>query len=108
MSNESAPHTLRLPPSLSIRNAHAVREQLLSGLSDNNSVIIDIPEGADADLSFIQVVEASRRHAQTYGKSIALKNPAGGRVLETLRRGGFLSDMDAAACQFWFHRKEIQ
>jgi hypothetical protein len=59
-------------------------------------------------LSFIQLIEASRVYARTEGKYITLTKPVPQGVLETLRRGGFLTDMDEASRLFWLHGKEIQ
>jgi hypothetical protein len=108
MPIETSPETLTLPPSLSIRGIGDVHDMLLSRLFESRNVVVDIPGDAETDLSFVQLMESSRLYAQTHGKTVALKNPATGRLLETLRRGGFLTDMDGASRLFWLHGKEIQ
>ncbi|MBB3945351.1 hypothetical protein GGQ73_001284 [Rhizobium skierniewicense] len=102
------PEILTLPSSLSIRGITAAHESLLDALKTNKAVTIDIPADAHADLSFIQLIEASRVYARTEGKYVTLMKPASQSVLDTLRRGGFLNDMDEASRLFWLHGKEIQ
>jgi hypothetical protein len=108
MSPETNTETLTLPPLLSIRGIGDLHEQLLERLSKTGSLVVDIPDEAEADLSFIQLMEASCLYARGKGKTILLKKPAGVGIRETLRRGGFLANMDAASREFWLHGKEIQ
>ncbi|GAK69543.1 hypothetical protein RRU01S_07_00680 [Agrobacterium rubi TR3 = NBRC 13261] len=102
------PETLTLPSSLSIRGAATIHESLLDALKANKAVTVEIPADANADLSFIQLIEASRLYARAEGKYITLTKPASQGVLDTLRRGGFLTDMDEASRLFWLHGKEMQ
>lgn len=98
--------SLALPPTLSIRQSSAVCESLREAFAGSGDIVIDIPESADADLSFIQLMEASRRYAEILGRGFHLSRPAQGSVLSTLSRGGFLTDMTPQDSQFWLHRKE--
>lgn len=102
------PELLSLPSLLSVRNASAVHESLLEALQMYNAITLDIPEDAQADLSFIQLIEASRLYARNEGKYITLTKPASPDLVDTLRRGGFLTNMDEASRLFWLHGKEIQ
>lgn len=102
------PETLNLPPSLSIRGIVPVHESLLEALQMHKAVTIDIPAEAQTDLSFIQLIESSRLYARANGKYITLTKPASASVVDTLRRGGFLTNMDEASRLFWLHGKEIQ
>ncbi|MDP9809932.1 hypothetical protein J2W42_002791 [Rhizobium tibeticum] len=49
-----------------------------------------LAEHAEADLSFIQLIESTRRQAKAQRKSITLSLPAKGNVLKVLERAGFL------------------
>ncbi|NTJ44417.1 STAS domain-containing protein [Agrobacterium larrymoorei] len=102
------PEILALPSSLSIRGIGAVHEKLLSAFQMNDAIVLDIPEDVTVDLSFIQLVEASRGYARKHGKFITLKKPATPGVVDTLQRGGFLTKMDEASRLFWLHGKDIQ
>lgn len=102
------PEILDLPHSLSIRGIATVHESLLDALQMHKAVTIDIPSDAHTDLSFIQLIEASRVYARANGKYITLTKPASPGVVDTLRRGGFLTNMDEASRLFWLHGKEIQ
>lgn len=108
MATSTTPETLSLPASLSIRGMNAIHENLLTALSKNDVVALEIAENADADLSFIQVIEAARIYAQSQGKSLSLAKPANENVINTLRRGGFLTNMEEASRVFWLHGKDIQ
>ncbi|OLP58465.1 hypothetical protein BJF93_16460 [Xaviernesmea oryzae] len=105
-SDGAEAHRLVLPSSLSIRQAGATRELILAALQESGVVLLDVPDDAEADLSFIQIVEAARRQVVSHGGSVALAHPASGSVLTTLERGGFLHEMTAEDQLFWFHRKE--
>ncbi|UHS59224.1 STAS domain-containing protein [Agrobacterium vaccinii] len=102
------PEILNLPPSLSIRGISAIHETLFEALQMNKAVTVEIPADAHADLSFIQLIEASRLYARAEGKYITLTKPASPAIVDTLRRGGFLTDMDEASRLFWLHGKVIQ
>ena len=99
--------TLALPAALSIRQANATLDTLRAAFDTPGAIVIDIPEDAEADLSFIQLIEASRRHADNLGRRLTLNRPAAGSVLSTLQRAGFLTDMTPQDADFWLHRKEV-
>lgn len=101
------PETVTLPSSLSIRGINPIHESLLSAFQTSSAIVLDIPEDATVDLSFIQLVESSRLYAREQGKFITLKKPATQGVVETLERAGFLENMDEASRLFWLHGKDI-
>lgn len=107
MSTNATTETLVLPSMLSIRHIAGVHELLLSHLDEESTLVLDIAEDADTDLSFIQLIEASRLYAKNHGKTVSLKHPASENLLKTLRRSGFLSRMDKDSRQFWLHGKDI-
>jgi hypothetical protein len=97
---------VRLPTVLTIRQSGSVCERLRAAFETAGDIVIDIPDDAEADLSFIQLIEASRRYAEILGRGFSLCRPARGSVHATLVRGGFLTDMMPRDSQFWLHRKE--
>lgn len=107
MSSNAAAETLVLPSTLSIRHISGAHELLLRQLEKEDALLLDISDDADIDLSFIQLVEASRLYAKNHGKTVSLTHPAGGNLLQTLRRSGFLSRMDKDSQQFWLHGKDL-
>lgn len=107
MSGETTSNTLKMPQALSIRSIASAHTLLLEGLENTDTLVIEVPKDADADLSFVQLMEASRKFAAQNSKTITLKEPADGQVLQTLRRGGFLSRMDDASRRFWLHGKDV-
>jgi anti-anti-sigma regulatory factor len=64
---------------------------------------LDIDCGAvdEADLSFIQLLLATRESARCAGRRIRLTAPAGGVLHETLRRGGFLGANGTDPAFWW-------
>ena len=101
------PETVTLPSSLSIRGITTIHETLLSAFQESSAVVLDIPEDASVDLSFVQLIESSRLYAREQSKFITLKKPAGKSVVDTLGRAGFLENMDEASRLFWLHGKDI-
>ncbi|SOC36179.1 hypothetical protein SAMN05892877_102378 [Rhizobium subbaraonis] len=102
------PHGTVLPPSLSIRNATTVRDLLQAAFESTDPVMLSVPDDADIDLSFLQLVEAARRHAELNGRAFGLQKPAMGNLLSTLERAGFITAMTPRDREFWLHRKEQQ
>ncbi len=107
MSGDPMNSPLMMPKALSIRSIAAAHSLLLQGLENTDTLIIEVPADADADLSFVQLIEACRKSAAQNNKTITLKDPADGQVLQTLRRGGFLSRMDDTSRRFWLHGKDL-
>jgi hypothetical protein len=83
--------TLRLNAPLTIRRADEIADELLTAIEGNEALALDLPEEGPSDVSFVQIVEAARVHAKAQGKSIALKSPASGPLLQVLQDAGFLS-----------------
>jgi STAS domain len=100
--------TVALPAALTIRTVQSTKDVLMAGLSSATSIVLDIPDDADCDLSFVQLVESARMFAQTHDKVITLRSPANKGLLSTLERGGFLTAMDPSDRFFWFHERQMQ
>lgn len=107
-SQAAASETLALPEALTIRSVQSTKDLLLEKLSSDNSLVLDIPQEAECDLSFVQMIESARMFAQTHGKVVTLLNPADGGLLSILERGGFLTAMDSSDRLFWFHERQMQ
>ncbi|MDM9620222.1 STAS domain-containing protein [Rhizobium sp. S96] len=97
--------SISLPDVLSIRNVSDLKQRITESFSSNNSVILDIPENAEADLSFIQLVESARRQAKAANKTLALGVPAKGHVLKVLERAGFIEAFNGDDTKFWLHKE---
>lgn len=101
-----SPEVVELDPVLTIRHAAALKEMLLAALDRTDAVELAIDENAEADLSFVQLIESARLQASLRSKSLRLASPAGGQVLKTLRRAGLTTDMSSQSRAFWLHEKE--
>lgn len=95
-----------LPGPLTIRQVAAVHDAIRSAFDTQGTVLLSIADSAEVDLSVLQLVHAARLHAAAEGRTIALDRPAGGNLLSTLERAGFLSEADPRDREFWLHRKE--
>ena len=97
--------SISLPNSLVIRSVSDLHKLIVEKLLGQNSVVLEIPEEADADLSFVQLIEAARKQVKASGKSLALAAPANGSVLKVLERGGFIEAFSAEDARFWLHQE---
>lgn len=100
------PEVLELDRALTIRQAAALKEKMLAAFAAADAVELAIEADAEADLSFVQLIEAARIHAAMESKELRLASPAGGQVLETLERAGLMTNMSPASRAFWLHEKE--
>ncbi len=73
---------------------------------DGTPLEIDLADVADIDLTFLQLIESAQRSAAQAGVEIRLSQPAEGIILETLRRGGFLSEPADERTRFWCGQPE--
>ena len=97
--------TIHLPITLAIKNISEISKNIQQHILNNSAVVIYIPADAEADLSFVQLIEAARMDARAAGKSLRLAAPATGSVLKVLQRGGFIDEPSADAAQFWLHQE---
>jgi hypothetical protein len=100
--------SISVPDVLSIRNVSEIHANIIDALKSNSSIVIEISESAEADMSFIQLIESARRQAKALNKSIALSSPARGRVLKVLERAGFIEAFDRDDANFWLHKEVKQ
>lgn len=63
------------------------------------SVVVDLGQVQEADVSFVQLLLAAEAAARLEGKTVALAAPANEVVRAVLERGGFLTDRDSR--RFW-------
>ena len=99
---------LELDRTLTIRQAAALKEKVLGAFAISDAVELAIEPDAEADLSFIQLIESARIHAAMQSKRLHLASPAQGQVLETLQRAGLMTSMSSESRAFWLHEKESQ
>jgi len=104
-SSENSTSSVKLPDSLCVREITEVHTLLLDALAERDEVVLDVPEGAAVDLSFIQLVQSARLQAEASDKAISLSNGAGDRLRNVLERAGFLTNMRPEDAQFWLHEE---
>jgi MFS superfamily sulfate permease-like transporter len=97
--------SISFPDVLSIRNVSDLHTKISDVFRNNNEIIFEIPASAEADLSFVQLVESARRQAKTEGKSLRLSSPVGERVLKVLERAGLAETFTADDARFWLHKE---
>ena len=95
-------NTISFAGEVTISNIGAARDDLDTALREDGPVFVDIAAVEETDLTFIQLIESARRKAAATGRDFRLRYPAGGAVLEVLRRGGFLdADETSERAKFW-------
>jgi len=94
--------------SVSLRSVESLRLALLDGFSQDSAIEVDASAVTDADLSFIQLIEAARVHAKHQNLSFRLNSPANAVVTALLTRAGFLTEPNADDIDFWFHGDRAQ
>lgn len=95
---------ITLERSATVREAGAIAARLAEGVAAADSVLtINADAVADADLSLIQLIEATRRATAAAGGRTCLTAPANAAIAAVLDRAGFLTDPAAADLDFWFH-----
>lgn len=104
-TTSSGSSVVDLSGSLVVRTAKAVHEAVLAGLKQPGTLELNISDVTEADLSFVQIVEAARRSAADAGREIRLSKPADGALRDVLDLGGFLAPADADRLAFWTHAK---
>ena len=82
-----------------IREAEDVTKVLREALGEHSSIALDCEEIEETDLTFLQLVIASRRSAQRDGKQFGLTTTARGPLLAALDRAGIRPE---GAHLFWF------
>ncbi|MDF0698418.1 STAS domain-containing protein [Rhizobium sp. MC63] len=97
--------SIGLPDALNIRSMSELHSKLSEAFRSKDEIFLSIPAGAEADLSFIQLIEAARRQAKSDGKTFNLSSPASGNVLKVLKRAGFIESFDQEDLKFWLHKE---
>ena len=87
-----------LGESTKIREIEGIRSTLLEAFQLHEDLELDVSQVAEADLSFLQLVEAARKFAATEGKRFRLTAPATAPLADLLDRAGF----NSGAHDFWF------
>lgn len=97
-----------LPSVLSIRDIADVCLQIRNSLNTHDRVVLDVPSNASVDLSFLQLMDATRKQADALGKTFTLARPVDDSVKAVLERAGFLPFDRAEDSRFWFHKENLQ
>jgi hypothetical protein len=102
---EKYQNVIHLPITLAIKNISEIHKNIHLHFAENSDIVLDIPAEAEADLSFVQLVESARMDARAAGKTLRLNAPVTGSVLKVLQRGGFIDALSADDAQFWLHQE---
>ena len=99
---------VRFPKSVTISNISVAHDLIMSGMSGEGDVNVDLSSLGEVDLAFVQIIESARRAAEERGRTIRLLQPAQGALLQVLQRGGFLDPDDQARSDFWLQGTSAQ
>jgi len=97
MKNAADPRAVLFSGALTIRNAEDIHAKFMDLLSGPGDFVIDVSGAGEVDVSFVQLLLATRRSAREQGRALSLAAPAAGPLREVLVRGGFAASDPA----FW-------
>jgi anti-anti-sigma regulatory factor len=92
---------LPLTGEIDIQTIQDCFEKVTRAFVPGETVAIDLSGVTALDITLLQLVLSLRRSAQEAGTSLRLRAAAPDCVLETLARGGFLSDPPDEVTRFW-------
>ncbi|MDR3437985.1 STAS domain-containing protein [Telmatospirillum sp.] len=95
---------IELTEYIDIHSAEQFHKRILYSLENYHDIEVDSESVAKIDVSIIQLLIAARASATRRGIALTMKHPVGDALLETLRRGGFLSEPLSANSDFWIIR----
>jgi anti-anti-sigma regulatory factor len=107
MSSKNAPtsdRTIVLAGDLTLRTVEQTRRRLLDDMVEGHAITIDCADDATVDMTFLQVIIAARKTAQTNGIELRLARPAPVPVRMLLERAGLIGDDGQARAEdidFW-------
>jgi len=97
--NQRAPITLAPQGKLTIEKASQFREELVSALAEASTLLIDLSDVEEIDLSGVQLIYSARRSAIAKGKELHLVGLAQPAVAKRLAAGGFLRGLPRQASE---------
>lgn len=100
----SAKAEIDIPPPLTIRQAHSLKELILNALKGCSTLTLRLPESGAVDLSFVQLIESARIYASRNAVGLTLARPAEGELLELINSAGLIP----TAQTFWLCQGESQ
>jgi ABC-type transporter Mla MlaB component len=92
---------LQFSGAITIRDIDVVREQILLGLGQNDSLEVDCANVSEVDVSLSQLLLAAESSAAKAGKSLKVLRPYPEAIQQALTRGGFLDGTDASGDNIW-------
>jgi MFS superfamily sulfate permease-like transporter len=76
-----------------------IHKDLKGAFEKGKNVRLDLGAVTDVDLTFVQLVESTRKFAASEGKTFSVSTPAPEALTDLLKRGGFLATPDDR--KFW-------
>ena len=101
MTEDETRQVIACDGEITVASADELHDRLCRALTDGRPIEVDLSEASVVDVSIVQLLIAARASAERRGVVLTLRKPAGLALLETLRRGGFLSDPPSPDNDFW-------
>jgi anti-anti-sigma regulatory factor len=92
---------MALGESANIRVIEGIHAAMLEEFQIHEDLELDLSQITDADVSFLQLIEAGRKFASANGKGFRLVAPAGPPLVSLLERAGFLAEDNPDSRAFW-------
>lgn len=87
----SKPTTVGVTNLADIQTIGDIHNNLKQAFEQGKQVRLDLDAITDVDLTFVQLVESTRRFAASEGKTFAVSTPPPDALRDLLERGGFLA-----------------
>jgi anti-anti-sigma factor len=100
MQSGQTPIVINLSGSLAVDRAAALKEELTKALEGCESVVINISQVEEIDLSCLQVLYSAGSTAKTKGKGLHFAGSAPAKVVKRLAACGFLRGEPERAEEF--------
>jgi hypothetical protein len=95
--------TYSFPQQLTIRTISDQHHHLMNKIDSCQTLAAEVPNDAEIDISFLQLMESARLYASSLGKMFGMLQPADGNLLDALTRCGWLSNDNPEIRRFWLH-----
>lgn len=82
---------LKFSGPLTVRVAKQIRTRVIDALRQFPHLTIDCSSASEVDLSFIQLMIATRKSASASSKTLSFAQPANGALLEALQQAGLVA-----------------
>lgn len=95
--------TLNVGGIANIQNSVTLRDDILAALAECETVMLDVSQLQDVDISFLQIAFSAHAYASGLGKSVSFTNEPNEKLAAILGRAGLADLLPTANLNSWLH-----